>query len=255
MSRDTWLAGHVRSASQKAAFWLKDLNRVRILTEESQGSLTARLGPHKMHPIKLSSKTLAHISSGLYRSTANALKELVSNAFDADATLVELNTNFPHFDVLTCRDNGNGMTQQEFVRLMDGGIGNSIKRIGALNDGITERGRPIIGRIGIGLLAIAQVCLEFKIISHHRVTRTAFEATVDINPYGRPDIAAAELAEKEDYEIGKYECRGLPYDEKKAGVFVVSKDLRRSYADRYRGAVKREEFKQVPLNSSFQDLL
>ena len=48
-----------------------------------------------MKAIKLSSKTLVHISSGLYRSTANALKELVSNSFDADATVVEINTNFP----------------------------------------------------------------------------------------------------------------------------------------------------------------
>ncbi len=61
-----------------------------------------------MPSIKLSSKTLVHISSGLYRSTANALKELISNAFDADATLVEINTISPRFDTLTCKDNGTG---------------------------------------------------------------------------------------------------------------------------------------------------
>jgi HSP90 family molecular chaperone len=114
-------------------------------------------------PIKLSSKTLVHISSGLYRNTANALKELVSNSFDADAHVVHINTNYPEFDVLTCSDDGDGMELKEFIRLMDGGIGDSMKRVDETDVAPkrTKSGRPVIGRIGIGMLAIAQVCFEF----------------------------------------------------------------------------------------------
>ena len=34
-------------------------------------------------PIRVSKKILADVSSGIYRTPANALKEIVSNAFDA----------------------------------------------------------------------------------------------------------------------------------------------------------------------------
>jgi len=44
--------------------------------------------------IRVADITIAQLSRGLYRSTATAFKELVSNAYDADATIVRINTNF-----------------------------------------------------------------------------------------------------------------------------------------------------------------
>ena len=102
--------------------------------------------------IKVSSKILGHISAGIYRSPAGAIKELVSNAFDADATRVAITTNWPSFDIITCRDNGTGMTQQKFKEIMDREIGDSTKRVAAngdIND-LTNLERPIIGWLGIG---------------------------------------------------------------------------------------------------------
>jgi Histidine kinase-, DNA gyrase B-, and HSP90-like ATPase len=204
-----------------------------------------------MPAIKLSSKTLVHISSGLYRSTANALKELISNAFDADATLVEINTNFPRFDALSCRDNGSGMSKTEFERLMEGGIGNSRKRVGLTDEKeITPLGRPLIGRIGIGLLAIAQVCHEFKIISHHRKSRTAFEAVINLRPYRRDDIAEKDTKENVQLEVGEYTCKDVRYDEKSAGVFLSTRDLHRTYRIRYCDDVARPDFELVPMRFS-----
>ena len=204
-----------------------------------------------MPTIKLSSKTLVHIISGVYRSTANALKELVSNAFDADATLVEINTNSPRFDTLTCQDNGTGMSKAEFERLMEGGIGNSRKRVGKSEEKeTTALGRPVIGRIGIGMLAIAQVCFHFKIVSHHRKSRTAFEAIVDLKPYRRDEVASADISENEDLEIGQYSCKAIPYDENKPGVFISTRDLLPSYTSRYLEDVARPDFTLVPMRFS-----
>jgi DNA mismatch repair ATPase MutL len=73
--------------------------------------------------IVVSSKILGHISAGVYRSPAGAIKELVSNAFDANATRVAITTNWPSFDIITCRDNGSGMTPEQFRQIMQGGIG------------------------------------------------------------------------------------------------------------------------------------
>jgi len=204
--------------------------------------------PEDGHPIKLSSKTLVHISSGLYRSTANALKELVSNAFDADANVVRINTNYPEFDVLTCTDDGNGMTEKEFKRLMDGGIGDSDKRTGATDEALdsprTKEGRPIIGRIGIGMLAIAQVCYEFKIVSHHKESKTAFEAVLNLRPYRLLEASADE--QKEEYEIGFYKCESISYDARRAGVLISTNDLVPTYIQRYREDVQREKFRKPP---------
>src|SRR3954469_8157951 len=63
-------------------------------------------------------KIIADISSGLYRSPAAALKELVANAYDADAELVVIETDPPRFRSLVIRDDGSGMTIDHFLQVM-----------------------------------------------------------------------------------------------------------------------------------------
>src|SRR4249920_953376 len=82
-----------------------------------------------MPKIKVHERALAHLSRGLYRSPASALRELVSNAWDANATRVTIDTNHPKFFQLSIEDDGDGFTGEEFAELMGGGIGNSTKRI------------------------------------------------------------------------------------------------------------------------------
>ena len=81
-----------------------------------------------MPKIKVHEKALAHLSRGLYRSPASALRELVSNAWDANATTVTINTNYPNFYQLSVEDDGIGFNKAAFEQLMQGGIGNSQKR-------------------------------------------------------------------------------------------------------------------------------
>src|ERR1700733_9721975 len=116
-----------------------------------------------MPKIQVHEKALAHLSRGLYRSPASALRELVSNAWDANASIVRINTNYPNFLQLSIQDNGRGFTKEDFKNLMEGGIGNSQKR----SDEVPAKPakRPVIGRLGIGLLGIAQICPSFTISS------------------------------------------------------------------------------------------
>jgi HSP90 family molecular chaperone len=65
-----------------------------------------------MPKIKVHEKALAHLSRGLYRSPASALRELVSNAWDANATTVTINTNYPNFYQLSVEDDGIGFKRQ-----------------------------------------------------------------------------------------------------------------------------------------------
>src|SRR5438046_1484294 len=111
-------------------------------------------------PIYLSAKVFGHLSQGLYRTPAGAVKELISNSFDADATLVRIHTDFPRFETFSCEDNGTGMSQEEFLRLMNRGIGSSYKRQTTPTLTPTYQ-RPLIGRLGLGILSLAQICTRF----------------------------------------------------------------------------------------------
>lgn len=154
-----------------------------------------------------------------------------------------LSTNPPHFNVVTCRDNGEGWTLDEFVELMEGGVGDSTKRV---KNGLTaRRKRPMIGRIGIGLLGVAQICHEFEIRSHHRRSKSAFRATVTIHDYLEQAIDGASADEA--YPIGIYTSERIPYEADKAGTVIVVNDVKRGFTIKYRGREQNRpprDFKQ-----------
>jgi len=119
----------------------------------------------KWEPIVLSAKVFGHISQGLYRTPAGAIKELVSNAYDAGSDYVKIHTGFPLFSSFSCEDNGSGIALDEFVSLMQGGIGNSYKR--RPEKYAVKYDRPVIGRLGVGLLSLDQICTEFVMMFVH----------------------------------------------------------------------------------------
>lgn len=182
-----------------------------------------------LRPIKVNAKTLAHISSGLYRSTSGALKELVSNSFDANATKVSITTNAPSFNVFTCSDNGMGITEDQFEQLMDGGIGFSLKRKKVVESAF---GRPMIGRLGIGLLSMTQLSHGFRVISHHKESKSAFKADVQITDYLLSEIDAQSDYGKQA-EIGKFDISEIPFEASRCGVTIVSSQMRTGLIHRF----------------------
>ena len=106
--------------------------------------------------------------SGIYSPFVKALKELVSNAFDADAELVrvELAEDLTSVEVF---DDGIGMTPVEFHTEFTK-IGGSYKRF--ISD-LTKSGRPKIGNKGIGFLAVARYCGKMQVVSTTRRKHSA----------------------------------------------------------------------------------
>ncbi|MFX1298493.1 MAG: ATP-binding protein, partial [Promethearchaeota archaeon] len=157
----------------------------------------------KFAEIVAAQKIIADISSGLYRSPAAALKELVSNAYDADATEVRIDTDVPHFRNLVIRDNGCGMTVENFIYVMNH-IGGSRKRVE--EEGVTAKGRQVIGKIGIGLLAVAQLGYRFYVTSSKKGSSIRFIAEVDLTPFHRDEAALISMgnwsSEKDKVTIG-----------------------------------------------------
>ena len=188
--------------------------------------------------IKVNSKILGHISAGIYRSPAGALKELVSNAFDADATRVAITTNWPSFDIITCSDNGSGMTQEKFENIMTQEIGDSAKRVatdGQVDD-VTNLGRPIIGWLGIGMLGIAQICHEFKIISHHKESQTAFEARVRLVDFLREKVSHVppDEASTRPIDVGEFTVETIDYEPDEVGTYIIAADIRSAFLRKFR---------------------
>jgi hypothetical protein len=113
--------------------------------------------------IVVASRIVDYLSSGLYKSPAACLKELINNSFDADATLVQVFVK-PDADRIIIADNGIGMMKADFIKHFSR-ISESHKRD---DSDFTESGRPKIGKIGIGFIAANEICDVMEIYSTKR---------------------------------------------------------------------------------------
>ncbi|HVU24559.1 MAG TPA: ATP-binding protein [Opitutus sp.] len=186
--------------------------------------------PENWKPVKLAAKVIGHISQGMYRTPAGAIKELISNAYDAGATYAKIHTGFPTFSEFTCEDDGAGISVKEFERLMNGGIGASLKQTKD-EDRFGRNNRPIVGRLGVGLLSLAQICSRFSIVSHHPESKTAFEASIKFPPYTRKEIdkVIKEQGENALVETGQYTLTNVKYTPGKTGVTITTTFVRETF--------------------------
>ncbi len=200
-----------------------------------------------MGKIKVHEKALAHLSRGLYRSPASALRELTSNAWDASATVVRIDTGAPNFAQLSVQDNGKGFTEAEFIELMEGGIGNSEKRastVALVND------RPVIGRLGIGMLGIAQITGNFTVTSK-TADGKGFRARINLYDLMRPKLDRDDEQVVRDLDtvdgvrevdVGEYEILKdfdpTPY---KVGTTILTNDVHPAFVQSF-----RETYREPP---------
>jgi hypothetical protein len=109
--------------------------------------------------------------SGVYKPFVKALKELVSNAFDADADHVHISI-ADDCSSVTVIDDGEGMTPFEFRNDFTRIGGGSRRWLGER----TRKDRLRIGSKGIGFLALARYCSRLEVESTgSRTFQYAFE--------------------------------------------------------------------------------
>jgi hypothetical protein len=118
------------------------------------------------------------ISEGTYTSFPQALKEFVSNSYDADATRVDISID-DECTIIRVRDNGIGMTLQDFKEFF-ASIARSGNAAARTPHGRTSLGRVKIGRFGIGALAVAGIADRFVVRSSRRNHNEGFEASIDL---------------------------------------------------------------------------
>ena len=120
---------------------------------------------------------ISHLSLGLYKNFSRAIKELVSNAYDALATEVKMNLDIKS-KRLIIKDNGKGMNKDDIKKQLLT-IGKTTPR--------TQKsiglGRKRIGQFGVGFLAVFPYCKNIRLISKKVGEDNAIEITIDVSKY------------------------------------------------------------------------
>ena len=149
----------------------KDEVTIQKLANQIRASEVSRQPVETM--LATDERVLARITDGIYRQPSSALRELISNAYDADATEVVILTDAPRFAQISIRDNGLGLTPEVLEHLVKH-IGGSVKRseegpgLGVTAKADSNKspgGRQLIGKLGIGLFSVAQFTRHFLIIT------------------------------------------------------------------------------------------
>jgi hypothetical protein len=114
----------------------------------------------KPFTFEISLSVLDHLGRNLYRSFATGLGEAISNSWDADAKSVRIYINKKK-NSFFIKDDGDGMDADDFQNKFLK-IGYSKRRTGK---NTSTRGRPFIGRKGIGKLALLSCAEKITVIS------------------------------------------------------------------------------------------
>ena len=156
--------------------------------------------------------SLTSILGENYRSTESAIKELVDNAWDADAGSVEILMPEPFEKAeIVIEDNGSGMTEKE-IRNEYLFIARS--RTSRKGEFTPHKNRKVKGRKGIGKFAGLLVAGEMKLISKARGVETTLTIIKDEILKWKDDL------EKLDLQISSKKC-----SKDETGTIIILKNL------------------------------
>jgi len=213
-------------------------NRVLEFAQELREKLET--GLESKTDLTTSDRVLARITDGIYRQPSSALRELISNAYDADATEVIIQTDAPRFKKITIHDNGNGMTPEALSNLIHS-IGGSIKRTLRTDAfGVVDkddpslspvRKRKLIGKIGIGLFAVSQLTHHFQIITKRKGDKFRLFADVVLKTYSEDELKDRKSRDQK-FQTGTVIVKTIRDNNVKAsGTDIILLDLKRSAQD------------------------
>ncbi len=143
--------------------------------------------------IRVDKDIVTLLSRRTYDNFPQAIREVVSNAYDADSTLVEIGIN-ERLDQINIIDNGCGMSPDDFDYYL---------RIAAMTREatVTSRlGRRRIGHFGIGFLSMFPFCKSIEITSTTENSDVVFSARINAQAY--TDTSARRV------DVGDIEVHG-----------------------------------------------
>ena len=137
-----------------------------------------KIGEEQTGEIRISGQIVEQLSHNLYNNPESAIKELIVNSYDADATKVIIDSeSIPN--CLTIYDDGVGMTYDEFA--------NNFTFISKSPKSVDKKSpmysRPIVGRFGIGFISVADLCDTMIISSASKKSQNKFVAVIDFTNF------------------------------------------------------------------------
>ena len=117
---------------------------------------------------------LNHLGINLYSNVPAVLSEVVANSWDADATVVDIQT--VEKGKITITDNGDGMTHDD---INDKYLRVGYKRRKGHENETTPRGRDVMGRKGIGKLSLLSTAKIIRVETIKAGEKNGFEMSVD----------------------------------------------------------------------------
>lgn len=173
------------------------------------------------------------LSATTYESFPDAIREMVSNAYDADATEVYITIDLKQ-DLIEVKDNGNGMSPEDFeFFLRIAGQKRDKKRLSPVYN------RRQIGQFGIGFLAIFPFGKKIEITSTANRSSVLFKAVVPAERY----VREGQSIDVDDVEIPGYQIENKDYFEQHGTTITISgltDMVRRFFSKNEKGKIKKD---------------
>jgi len=170
-------------------------------------------------PIEVNKEVVKHLSVGLYRNYALAIKELISNTYDAGATEVKIRLDLKNKKIII-KDNGRGMDYTEFK--------NEYLHIGYHREPAQkpdELGRMRIGTFGIGFLAPLPYCKRMIVITKKKGSTKVLQAAINAENFfskGTWDIKEERVP---------YEIKDSDLPKKIGETIIILEDIKPQIAE------------------------
>jgi len=127
--------------------------------------------------LKVDKSIVSLLSKSTYqRSFSSAIREIVSNAYDADSLSVKIKYDAA-FSFIEIVDDGNGMTKSEFERYL------TIAGKKQKNDYTRKYKRKRIGQFGVGFLSVFPFCESLEITTTAENSIEVLKASIPTKDY------------------------------------------------------------------------
>ncbi|HEV8286649.1 MAG TPA: ATP-binding protein [Chitinophagaceae bacterium] len=144
--------------------------------------------------ISVDKRIVTILSGSTYDNFPRALKEIIVNSYDADASevKVEIDTNK---EKITLEDNGMGMNETDFdFYLRIAGKSRTQREF-------TLSGRKRIGQFGVGFLSVFPFCRNYIIESKKRASNEILHATIPNFKYFKTEEGKGKLVDVDEIPI------------------------------------------------------
>ena len=182
--------------------------------------------------ITVDKRIVGILSVSTYKNFPRALKEIITNSYDADATNVHIDIDIEN-EIITIEDDGKGMTSEDFgfyLRI----AGKDRKK----NQNYTDLGRRIIGQFGVGFLSVFPFFKSYSIESSKSSSDRVLYAEIPLSKYF--DMSTGSL------DVGSIKINGgekIDYSRKNKSFTIITlsgfNDLTKSF---FKTSVKRNPY-------------